>query len=306
MHLNDFYEFGSIEPNSKKHRNIEKFRFGWFDRTNSNEFDSVRYSRKVLEFHRKLLKTFLLYIFKQFNLKDLYYEIEMPKIKEFDSSLYIERKKYMEEIKKAFNSDQILILNGCGKKIFAQQYAQSFEKENGAVFWFDKVDSILIIDGKKLNRFLTKEKSDKITKYLFIFNEDDLYEYRRQKFKDFIRKISNNHKYVYFLLISNNDSLKDHFITKSIELKFFEKKESEELIKKCIISEFKDMTEDDLESVLNDLFEFRNAEFKTETDPKDLKKIIDIINNENNDEWSDKADDIKKLKGINIIKDEMY
>jgi hypothetical protein len=23
MHLNDFYEFGSIEPNSKKHRNIE-------------------------------------------------------------------------------------------------------------------------------------------------------------------------------------------------------------------------------------------------------------------------------------------
>ena len=127
-----------------------------------------------------------------------------------------------------------------------------------------------------------------------------------ENYKDFIRKISNNHKYVYFLLISNNDSLKDHFITKSIELKFFEKKESEELIKKCIISEFKDMTEDDLESVLNDLFEFRNAEFKTETDPKDLKKIIDIINNENNDEWSDKADDIKKLKGINIIKDEMY
>ena len=226
----------------------------------------------------------------------------MPKIKDFDSSLYIERKKYMEEI----NSDQILILNGCGKKIFAQQYAQLFEKENGAVFWFDKVDSILIIDEKKLNRFLKKEKSDKITKYLFIFNEDDLYEYRREKFKDFIRKISNNHKYVYFLLISNDDSLKDHFKTKSIELKFFEKKESEELIKKCIISKFKDMTEDDLESVLNDLFKFRNAEFKTETDPKDLKKIIDIINNENNDEWPDKADDIKKLKGINIIKDEMY
>ena len=40
MHLNDFYEFGSIKPNSKKHRNIEKIRFG-----------SVRYSRKVLEFH---------------------------------------------------------------------------------------------------------------------------------------------------------------------------------------------------------------------------------------------------------------
>ncbi len=28
MHLNYFYEFGSIEPNSKKHRNIEKIRFG--------------------------------------------------------------------------------------------------------------------------------------------------------------------------------------------------------------------------------------------------------------------------------------
>jgi hypothetical protein len=50
MHLNDFTwciwciwmilcDFGSIEPNSKKHRNIEKIRF-----------DSVRYSRKVLEF----------------------------------------------------------------------------------------------------------------------------------------------------------------------------------------------------------------------------------------------------------------
>jgi len=34
MHLNDFYA-GSIEPNSKKHRNIEK----------------IRYTRKVLEFH---------------------------------------------------------------------------------------------------------------------------------------------------------------------------------------------------------------------------------------------------------------
>ena len=73
MHLNDFYEFGSIEPNSKKHRNIEKIRFGSIEliRTNSIEFDSVRfgsvrfdsvrfgsvrfdsvrYSRKVLEFH---------------------------------------------------------------------------------------------------------------------------------------------------------------------------------------------------------------------------------------------------------------
>lgn len=240
-------------------------------------------------------------------MKDLYYEIEMPKIKDFDSSLYIERKTYMEDIKKVFNSDQILILNGCGKKVFAKQYAQLFETTNGAVYWFDKVDSILNIDEKRLNIFLKKEKSDKITKYLFIFNENDLYEYRREKFKDFIRKISNYHKCVHFLLISNDVSLKDHFETKSIELKFFEKQESEELIKKCIISKFKDMTEDDLESALNDLFEFRNAEFiETETNPKDLKKIIDIINNENNDEWTDKADDIKKLKGINIIKDEMY
>jgi hypothetical protein len=28
MHLNDFYEFDSIKPNSKKHRNIKKIRFG--------------------------------------------------------------------------------------------------------------------------------------------------------------------------------------------------------------------------------------------------------------------------------------
>jgi hypothetical protein len=28
MHLNDFYEFVSIEPNSKKHRNIERIRSG--------------------------------------------------------------------------------------------------------------------------------------------------------------------------------------------------------------------------------------------------------------------------------------
>jgi hypothetical protein len=72
MHLNDFYEFGSIEPNSKKHRNIEKIRFGSIEliRTNSIEFDSVRfgsvrfgsvrfdsvrYSRKVLGFHCTLI-----------------------------------------------------------------------------------------------------------------------------------------------------------------------------------------------------------------------------------------------------------
>jgi hypothetical protein len=45
MHLNDFYEFGSIEPNSKKHRNIEKIRFGSIEliRLNSIRFDSVRF-----------------------------------------------------------------------------------------------------------------------------------------------------------------------------------------------------------------------------------------------------------------------
>ena len=39
------HEFGSIESNSKKHRNIEKIRFGSIEliRTNSVEFDSVRY-----------------------------------------------------------------------------------------------------------------------------------------------------------------------------------------------------------------------------------------------------------------------
>jgi len=35
MLLNDFYEFGSIEPNCKKHRNIEKIRFGSIFRESS-------------------------------------------------------------------------------------------------------------------------------------------------------------------------------------------------------------------------------------------------------------------------------
>jgi hypothetical protein len=45
MHLNDFYVFGSIEPNSKKYRNIEKIRFDSIEliRTNSVEFDSIRF-----------------------------------------------------------------------------------------------------------------------------------------------------------------------------------------------------------------------------------------------------------------------
>jgi hypothetical protein len=40
-----FKRFGSIEPNSKKHRNIEKIRFGPIEliRNNSIEFDSVRF-----------------------------------------------------------------------------------------------------------------------------------------------------------------------------------------------------------------------------------------------------------------------
>jgi hypothetical protein len=45
MHLNDFYEFGSIETG----KNIEKL--NKFDRNNSNQFDSVRLTSKVLEFH---------------------------------------------------------------------------------------------------------------------------------------------------------------------------------------------------------------------------------------------------------------
>ena len=47
-----FFEFGSIEQNSKKHRNIEKIWFGsiQFDLV---RFGSFRYFRKVLEFHCK-------------------------------------------------------------------------------------------------------------------------------------------------------------------------------------------------------------------------------------------------------------
>jgi len=75
MHLNDFYEFGSIKPNSKKHRNIEKIRFGSIEliRTNSIEFssirfgsiqfDSFRYSRKVLEFYCSSLLLLSIYIY---------------------------------------------------------------------------------------------------------------------------------------------------------------------------------------------------------------------------------------------------
>jgi hypothetical protein len=41
VHLNDFYEFGSIEPNSKKNRNIEKIPFASIEliRLNSIRFD---------------------------------------------------------------------------------------------------------------------------------------------------------------------------------------------------------------------------------------------------------------------------
>ncbi len=51
MHLIDFYGFGSIEPSSKKNRNIEKIRFGSIElvrfrvriRLNSIQLDLVRF-----------------------------------------------------------------------------------------------------------------------------------------------------------------------------------------------------------------------------------------------------------------------
>ncbi len=45
IHHGNKIEFGSIEPNSTKQRNIEKIRFGSIEqiRTNSVEFDSVRF-----------------------------------------------------------------------------------------------------------------------------------------------------------------------------------------------------------------------------------------------------------------------
>ena len=53
MHLNDFYEFGSIEPNSKKHRNIEKIRFDSIEiiRLNLIRFDSI-FDDSILRFDR--------------------------------------------------------------------------------------------------------------------------------------------------------------------------------------------------------------------------------------------------------------
>ena len=57
QYFDDFYEFGSIDE-LEKNRNIEKFRSG-----------SVRYSRKVLEFHCSwyVIKKFLLKNLKTFN-----------------------------------------------------------------------------------------------------------------------------------------------------------------------------------------------------------------------------------------------
>ena len=56
MHLNDFYELGSIEPNSKEHQNIEKIRFGSIEPILLNSigfgsirFDSVRFGSKFQE-----------------------------------------------------------------------------------------------------------------------------------------------------------------------------------------------------------------------------------------------------------------
>jgi hypothetical protein len=64
MHLNDFYEFDSIEPNSKKHQSIEIIRFGSIELIRLN---SVRYSRKVLEFHCKLYLQLFTYKIKIIN-----------------------------------------------------------------------------------------------------------------------------------------------------------------------------------------------------------------------------------------------
>ncbi len=49
MHLNDFYEFGSIEPKSKKYRNSEKIRSGSIEliQLNSIRSDSVRFGSRV-------------------------------------------------------------------------------------------------------------------------------------------------------------------------------------------------------------------------------------------------------------------
>ena len=81
------HEFGSIESNSKKHRNIEKIRFGSIEliRNNSARFGSVRYFKKVLEFHcieksifnyqKKLLKSVL----SKLCLKALYKEFLVNK-----------------------------------------------------------------------------------------------------------------------------------------------------------------------------------------------------------------------------------
>jgi hypothetical protein len=52
MHLNDFYEFDSIEPNSKKHRNIEKIRFG--------SIEIIRFGSIFQESSRVLLYSYLI------------------------------------------------------------------------------------------------------------------------------------------------------------------------------------------------------------------------------------------------------
>jgi hypothetical protein len=60
LHLNDFYEFCLIELNSKKHRNIGKVRI---------RFGSVRYSKKILEFH---CTTLILLFMRKFRVKIIY------------------------------------------------------------------------------------------------------------------------------------------------------------------------------------------------------------------------------------------
>ena len=59
-HLNDFYELGSIEPNREILKKFDSVRSNKFEliRLNSIWFGSVRYYRKVLEYHCNVLRKF--------------------------------------------------------------------------------------------------------------------------------------------------------------------------------------------------------------------------------------------------------
>jgi hypothetical protein len=71
MHLNDFYEFGSIEPISKKYRNIEKIRFGsvWFGsifQESSRVYNDVYNKLHLILNNLNLLKKFVCALIKSF------------------------------------------------------------------------------------------------------------------------------------------------------------------------------------------------------------------------------------------------